>query len=289
MQRLSSSFKQYRTDVLLILAGNFMIACAVVFFVLPNNILTGGVAGISVALQPITHMDTVLMINLLTIGLFVLGTVLLGRKFALQTIISAIVSPLFITVLSILVSVFGKDSFRMNELLASIYTGVFMGIGLGIVFRAHASTGGMDIPALLLAKYCHLPSGSSVMIVDGCSVLLGILTYGFAPALTGIVSVFLCGKTINQVIKIKTQPALEIEIISDRNTQIQEYILQTIDRGATIVEGYGAYTNTLRSILLCVVSQKQYTELETKIQAIDPQAFLIVKDVYRVRGEGFFD
>lgn len=266
-----------------------MVACAVTFFVLPNDILTGGVAGVSVALQPVIHMDTVLMINMLTIGLFILGAVLLGKKFALQTIVSAIASPVFITLLSMVVSVLGEDSFHMNELLASVYTGVFMGIGLGIVFRANASTGGMDIPALLLAKYFPIRSGSSVMLVDGLTVLLGILTYGLAPALTGIVSVFICGKTINQVIKIKTQPALEVQVISEYTKQIQDYILQTVDRGATILEGYGAYTNALRPILMCVVSQKQYTELETQIQHIDPNAFLIVKDVNRVKGEGFWE
>ena len=86
---------------------------------------------------------------------------------------------------------------------------------------------------------------------------------------------------------MKTQPALEVQIISKHTTQIQDYILQTVDRGVTILEGHGGYTNALRTILLCVVSRKQYTELETKIQSIDPNAFLIVKDVNRVKGEGF--
>ena len=274
-------------NLFLILIGNFMVACAVTLFVLPNNILTGGVAGVSVALQPIIHINSVWMINILTIGLFLLGVVLLGRKFALQTIVSAIASPLMSTLLSMIVSTIGQESFKMNELLASIYAGVFMGIGLGIVFRANASTGGMDIPALILTKYCHIPSGNSVMLVDGFTVLLGIITYGIAPSLTGIVSVFVCGKTINYVIMMKTQPALEVQIISKHTTQIQDYILQTVDRGVTILEGHGGYTNALRTILLCVVSRKQYTELETKIQSIDPNAFLIVKDVNRVKGEGF--
>lgn len=279
--------KEHLKNFFLILVGNFMVACAVTFFVLPNEILTGGVAGISVALQPITHIDSVIMINMLTISLYMMGAILLGKKFALQTLISAVASPLFITVLSLFVSIAGQETFKMDAILASIYAGVFMGIGLGIVFRANGSTGGMDIPALLLTKYCHIKSGNSVMLVDGLTVFLGIVTYGMAPALTGIVSVFICGRTIDYVVMMKTQSVLEVQVISEYTSQIQEYVLQTIDRGVTILEGYGGYTNTMHSILMCVVSQKQYIELETKIQLIDPDAFMIVKEVNRVKGEGF--
>ena len=276
-------FKQF----CLIVAGNFLIAFAVTFFVLPNNILTGGVAGVSVALQPLIPIDPVWMVNILTIGLFIVGAIFLGKDLAIKTFMSAIISPIFITILSMLQGRLPESYFLMNDLLATIYTGVFLGLGLGIVFRANASTGGMDIPALMLTKYFHIKSGVSVMIVDGLTVALGVITYGLVPVLTGIISVIICGKTINYIVTATAEPALEVQIISDKKETIQEYILNTIDRGITVLEGYGAYTKIKKEILVCVITQKQFPMLETEIQNIDPKAFFIVKDVKQVSGEGF--
>ncbi len=274
-------------NIVMIIAGNFLVACAVTFFILPNQILTGGVAGVSVALYPITHIDSIIMINALTISLYLLGVVTLGKVFAMKSLISAIVYPFLITGLSCVTKQFPTTYFQMDVLVATIYAGVCMGAGLGIVFRANGSTGGMDIPALILTKYTSIRSGNSVMIVDGLTVVLGVLTYGLVPALIGIISVYVCGKTINAIIMIKSEKALELQIISESYEIILDYILQEIDRGATITYGFGAYTKEPRSILMCVVSQKQYPDLEHQIQRIDPSAFVIVKDVNRVKGEGF--
>lgn len=284
--KMSFNKKQIH-NIVYIVFGNFMIACAVSFFILPNNILTGGVAGVSVALHPLIPLNSVVIINILTISLYVIGVVTLGKEFAFKTIISTIVSPICITGLSMLVKLLPQDYFVMESIVASIYAGVCMGIGLGIVFRANASTGGMDIPALLMTKYFKIRSGNAVMVVDGLTVLLGILTYGLVPALIGIISVFVCGKVINYVVKVKTEPALEVQIISESYSAILEYILETIDRGATVMDAFGAYSKQKRIIIMCVICQNQYPELELKIYEIDPHAFCIVKDVNRVMGKGF--
>ena len=249
-------------DLIMIILGNFVVACSVSFFILPNNILTGGVAGVAVALHPILPVDTVLMIDALTIGLFILGALLLGKQFAMKSVISTIVYPVFVTGLSKVATMFPKDTFVMPPYVATIYAGVIVGIGLGLVFRVNSSTGGMDILALILHKYFKIPEGTSVMIVDGLTVLLGVVTHGLTPALIGIMSVFVCGVAIDKTVMLGMQ-------------------------SATILDGSGGYTQAPKPVLMCVIKQKQYPLLESSVLKIDSKAFIIVNDVHQVHGAGF--
>ena len=139
--------KNWWKDLIFVVLGNLIIACEVAFIVLPNHLLDGGIAGLSVALQPLVPIDPVWMINILTVGLFILGFIFLGKEFALKTVVSAIAYPVLVTLLSAVVEQFPADTFVMPDYLAAIYAGVLAGFGLGLAFRAGASTGGMDIPA----------------------------------------------------------------------------------------------------------------------------------------------
>ncbi|MCF0105161.1 MAG: YitT family protein, partial [Holdemanella sp.] len=161
------------------------------------------------------------------------------------------------------------------------------GAGLGLVFKANASTGGMDIPALILAKYTSLTTGDATMIVDTLTVLLGILTYGLEPALVGIISVVISSSMINRTILLGAQSAQKVIIISDMNEEIKRYILEDMSRGVTILEGKGAYTNESRQVLMAVVEKKEYPILERTVNAIDPKAFIIVDEVHEIHGSGF--
>lgn len=274
-------------DLTFIVLGIFIESIAVAFLVLPNNILTGGVSGVSVALQPVFHVDPVYMINGLIIGLYILGLIFLGKEFALKSLISTIISPCMITGLSFIVDLFPEGTFLMPDYLASIYAGVLMGIGLGFVFYANASTGGMDIPALIIHKYFKIPSGNAVMLIDGLTVMLGIVTYGLIPALTGIISVYICGKVINKTMMVRTTKAKNLLIISDKAEAIGEELLNKIDRGVTFLKGEGGYTKQEKKIILSIIDQKQYPMIEKKILEIDPYAFFIVYDINQVYGEGF--
>ena len=274
-------------DVLMILLGNFIVACSVSFFILPNDILTGGVAGVSVALKPIIPINSVLMIDALTIGLFIIGAIFLGKRFAMKSVISTICYPIFVTGLTYFVAFFPKNTFVMPAYVATIYAGVITGIGLGLVFRVNASTGGMDIVALVLHKYIKIPEGSCVMIVDGLTVLLGVLTHGLTPALIGIMSVFVCGVAIDKTVMLGMQSAKNVMIISTEWKQIRRVLLETVARGVTILDGNGGYTQAPRPVLMCVIKQKQYPVLEANVLEIDPKAFIIVNDVHQVHGAGF--
>lgn len=273
--------------IMYILLGNFLITCGTTFFILPNNILNGGTAGVAVALQPLFHIDTVWMTNALTVGLYGVGVIFLGKRFAMRSLISTICYPVFILLLNQYVNTLPRSTFIMPAYLASIYSGLLLGVGLGLVFRVDASTGGMDVPALILHKYTQLSSGDAVMIVDIATVALGIYTYGLVPALIGILSVYISGAAINRTMTLRSQAAKNVMIISDSWQVIKEVLLNEVDRGVTILEGHGGYTGNSRPVLMCVINQKQYPKLEQAVLHKDPHAFIIVNDVQEVKGYGF--
>lgn len=260
----------YVKDVLVVLLGNFMVAISVAFFVLPNNTLTGGVAGVAVALKPLLpFVSSVWLINILMIGLYVVGAIFLGKAFALKSLISTFSYSFFVSLLTYVTTLFPKDTFVMQPMLASIYCGLISGIGLGLCFRVNASTGGMDILALLIHKYTHISSGNSVMIIDALTVLLGMSTYGVEPALIG------------------SSTAINCMVISDKWFDIKNHVLNNMERGVTILEGKGGYTNESKPVLMIVIPQKMYSNLEHEIMQLDPRAFIIVNSVHEVDGEGF--
>lgn len=268
----------------MIVLGNLAIAIGVSFFILPSNILSGGVAGIAVALEPVFHIEPRLVINGLTIGLYILGAVLLGKQFALKTFVSTIVYPLFITVLGIW---FADVRITSNPLLASIYGGIFVGTGIGLVYRVGGSTGGMDIPPLIINKYTHIPLSSLVMMIDGLTVLLGAIVYGIEASMIGLVSVWVCAQVINKLITLGARKAKNVLIISEKHDEVIQQIYQQIDRGVTILHATGAYTQQEKPVIMVVLYKKQFIELNRVIAAVDPEAFVIVSDVNEVQGRGF--
>ena len=157
------------TDLLLTLAGTFILAVSVEMFILPYNILSGGVAGLAVALEPFFHFDKLLFANATVIGLFIAGSFVLGKEFAGNTLISSLAYPVFTTILSR-----HPVDLTIDPLLASFYAGLLGGAGIGLVMRTGASTGGMDIPPLIIHKLTGIKVSTLVMITDALIVMLGL-------------------------------------------------------------------------------------------------------------------
>lgn len=284
MQKKSSFIKQ----IIYILLGNAILAASVAYLILPNNILSGGVAGVAVALQPILPgINPIWIIDTLTIGLFIVGAVVLGKRFAFKTVLSSIIYPMFVTFFSWTVNLFPETTFLLDPLIASGFAGFGMGLGLGLVFRVNASTGGMDIPALILHKFTRLDEGTSVMIIDILTVALGLYTYGLEDALIGVLSVIVSGVMINRIIMLGAQAAMNVMIVSDQWEAIRVSLMEQLDRGVTLLDARGGYRNSPASVVMCVITQQQYPELEQIINDVDPNAFIIVNNVHSVHGEGF--
>lgn len=274
-------------DILVILLGNACIAVAVAFFVIPNKLLVGGTAGIAVAVNAFWGLPEELVINGLIYVLFIAGALVLGRDFFLKTITSTIVYPVLLTMAGDIYEIIPKEYITMDTLTSVICTGVLVGFGIGIVYKRNASTGGMDIIPLIVNKYTGIPLHILLMLVDCFTVLLGVIAYGLQASIYGVISVVLCSYVINKTILLGAKQVKQVQIISQESEKILDKILEDMDRGCTIVESRGGYTNQKRDMLMVVVPINQYQTLINVVHDVDESAFVIVSDINEIRGRGF--
>lgn len=275
--------RKWMKELVLLALGNLIVVIGVQVFIIPFSILSGGVAGIAVALKPILpHISEETIITILYLVTLILGIVFLGKEFGVKTIISSILFPLFVQLLSSL-----NLSLDITNELAAVYGGVVSGIGMSIVLRTGASTGGMDVPPLILQKLTGIRFSILLFIVDALTVILGISTRGFEAALVGLITVFVTSYTVNKLLVVGGHHAKTIQVISDKYEEILDMIHQSLDRGATIFEAYGGFSKHYRPVILTVITNNQYAQLHDAIQDIDPEAFMIVADATEIKGRGF--
>ncbi len=275
--------KKQVMDVLTVIAGTFLLCISVEMFILPYHILSGGLAGISVALYPFFHINETLFINIMEIVLLILGTVFLGKHFFLTTALASVLYPLFNSILESVIIVP-----QVEPLLASFYGGLLGGIGLGLVMRTGSSTGGMDIPPLIIHKYTGVRISLLVLATDALTVLLGYFAYGLTDVLIGMISVFAGSYAIGKVLSLgEGLVSKSVQIISSEWQKINEHINEELSRGTTLLQGQGGYSGQERMVLLCVVASREYPRLLEIINEHDPEAFVITTDATDMHGEGF--
>ena len=282
-----SRVKKILLDILVILIGNACIAIAVAFFVIPNKLLVGGTAGIAVALNAFWGVPEQFVINGLVYSLFIIGALVLGKAFFLKTITSTIVYPILLTLATELYTIIPRNYVTMDTLTSIICSGVLVGFGIGVVYRRNASTGGMDIIPLIVNKYTGIPLHLLLLAVDCFTVLLGVIAYGLQASIYGVISVVLSSFVIDKTILLGAKQTKQVQIISQESDTILEKILEDLDRGCTIVESRGGYTNEKRDMLMVAVPINQYQTLIDVVHSIDKSAFVIVSDIREIRGRGF--
>lgn len=265
-----------------IVFGTFLLALSVVLFIIPYNILSGGVAGIAVALEPFFHYDATLVANILVVAFLLMGLVFLGKQFVADSILSSLCYPVFTTLITLT-----NIQVDVSAEVASIYAGLFGGIGIGIVMSVGSSTGGVDIPEMILAKVFHVKVHTMVMLVDGLTVVLGVIAYDLSAVLIGMLSVFVSSYAIGKVLSLGQGTAKSVQVISDKLPDINDKIQNVMSRGTTIFSAEGGYSGEKRNVLLCVVAQREYGQLLSIIEDADPNAFVITTDASDMHGEGF--
>lgn len=281
---ISSMRKEQKKQIInsiTVVVGTFILAIAVETFIIPYRILSGGVAGIAVALHPILHISATLIANSVLIILLIIGGFILGKEFLKNTVLSCIAYPIFTSILS------GRVNVVVDPILASLYGGLIAGAGVGIVLKTGASTGGMDIPPLIINKLTGIKLSTLVLITDFLTVLLGLFVYDLSAVLLGLVSVFATSAAISKVLTINGTVSKAVQIISVKYEDILKEIDAQLERGATLLQGYGSYTGEEKRIILCVVSDRQYGTLIEIVKEIDPSAFIITTDATDMHGEGF--
>lgn len=272
-------------DYLYITIGSFLIALAVMWVFAPNKTVTGGITGVSILLNHLFDLPISLISFSINIPLFIAGYRFLGGKeFAIKTLYGILTLTLFLQLLAPL----SVHALTYNSLLASIYGGLLLGAGLGIVFRGRATTGGTDLAARLVQHATGFPVGSMLLIIDGLIVAGAGLMFGMDRVLYALISLFITSKVIDI-----TQQGVAVGKIAyiitreDDNSAIRDSILYRLGRGCTEVPAFGGFTGTQRSMLMVVVSRNEVSRLKELVREMDPNAFVIVSDAQEVLGEGF--
>jgi uncharacterized membrane-anchored protein YitT (DUF2179 family) len=263
-----------------ILVGSAIIALSFNVFLLPNEIASGGVSGISTILHGVFNWKPAYVQWALNIPLFIAGLIFLGFHFGIKTLVGTIFLPFCVFLTE------HMDPWTRNPLLAALFGGIGVGLGLGIVFRGKASTGGTDLAAQIINKYTGLTLGTCVAIIDGMVVLSAAAVFNIEKGLYALIGLYVTSKTIDlvQVGLSRSKAAL---IITEHNHEIREAILSKLDRGVTRLSAHGGYTENERPVLLCVVDQTEFIKLKQLVKSVDPAAFVIVMDASEVLGEGF--
>lgn len=281
---INLSYKQQIAfNSLSIILGNALYALTVVLFLVPSGLITGGATGIALAVNKAVGLPVSGVLFVINITMLVLGWIVLGRRFAVTTVASTILSPMF---LALWERVFEGFVLTDDLVLNTIFAGFGVGISLGITIRAGASTGGMDIPPLVLNKYFHIPVSASMLVFD---LLILCLQAAFSPlqqCLYGIVLVIVYTIVLDKVLIFGTTRT-EVKIISKYSDEIREAILSQLDRGVTVLHGEGGFRHDPEQVLLSIISNRQLPKLEKLAHAIDPACFMIVSHVTEVSGRGF--
>lgn len=269
---------------LFILLGAAIFAFGIVHFNMQNNLAEGGFTGITLLLYFLFGFDPAITNLALNIPLFLIGWRLLGRQTFLYTVIGTVAVSIF---LSIFQRYMIHMPLRHDMTLAALFAGVFIGVGLGIIFRYGGTTGGVDIIARLVHKYKGISMGKTMFAFDAAVITLSLLLYlSYREAMYTLVAVFIAARVID-FLQEGGYAAKGATIISEKSEEIANRILTEMERGVTVLKGRGSYTKRDRDVLYCVVAKNELPRLKSVIMSVDPHAFVAVTDVHDVLGEGF--
>ena len=277
------NLKSLINSVLIVIVGNMTFSLAIKLFLLPGGFITGGTTGIALTVTYFFDINMSLFILIFNIIMLLIGLVLLGKQFAVTTIISSFTYPLALEFYN---RVLGDFVITTDPLLCIVFAGIGIGLGLSIVIRAGASTGGMDIPPLVLNKYLKLPVSFGIYLFDTLILLSQAFYNPFENVLYGILLMIIYSTVIDKVM-LMGKSKVEVTIVSQKSREIADAILSEIDRGCTILYGEGGYTQQPTHLVLSVISNRELPKLERLIRSIDPLSFMIVNQVTEVSGRGF--
>ena len=270
-------------NLCMILLGNTIYALAIVMFILPNNMITGGTTGLGIAIHHYLGLPIHIFVFIFNTLMFLLGAVVLGTKFALTTLVSTFYYPIILGVFEQIPSL---QSITDDKMLSTICGGLMIGMAIGIVIRCGASTGGMDIPPLVLNKKFGLPVSVMLYVFDFMILILQMLFTNKEEIVYGILLVLIYTVILDKVL-LMGSTRTKVEIMSKKYEELNRLIQERLDRGTTLVYTQTGYLKEDQPMILTVVSNRELMRLNQLVQEVDPYAFMIIGNVNEVRGRGF--
>lgn len=273
-----------------ILVGTAIYAFGLHYFIIPNEFMEGGLTGIALLLNYVLDIPPSITTLLLNLPLFYLGLKILGRPAMALTVLGVLTLSLFLWMMELLIHNGWITPFYSSEdyLLATLYAGVTLGAGLGIVFRYGGTTGGTDILARLGQKYRGWSMGRIIMVIDFVVIATSLFYIPLDKVLYTLVLVFIAARVID-FIQEGAYAAKAFSIITDHPQAMTEAIARELDRGVTLYQAKGGYSKKAKEVVYCVVHKQQSRTLQLLVKRVDPLAFIIISDVHDVLGEGFKD
>ena len=270
-------------SLLLVLLGNIIYAFAIKLFLLPAELISCGTTGIGLVVEHFLHIPLSGFIFVFNMVMLTIGWLILGRKFAMTTLLSSLLYPILLEILN---QTLGDIYITDNLMLNAIFAGIGLGGSLGIVIRAGASTGGMDIPPLVLKKFFGIPVPMTLWIFDFTIMSAQMMFHEAEDLLYGVLLLITISITLNKVLTLGTRKT-QVMIISNEYQRVRQAILSKVDRGVTILHGEGGYGGDQKEVILTIVSNSELPKIQRVAREIDPSCFMVINQVNEVWGRGF--
>lgn len=274
-------------DFFIVMVGTFLTAISVVVFFDANELVLGGVSGLSIVIKELGKMFFGIELPLSIISfsvnlpLLIAAYIIMGKGFLGKTVFSTILFSIFLEMIKFL------PVYKGELMLSAIYGGAILGVGAGLIFKGRATSGGSDLLAAMIYKYnSHIPISKILFIIDAIVIGIGLFVFGIEKSMYSVISVFICTKVAGGIID-GIGFAKAVFIISDKSDEIAKDLMENQKRGVTALKGKGMYTGKEKDVLLCVFSQKEISEVKERVIEIDSNAFMMVTDIKEVLGEGF--
>lgn len=264
-----------------LIIGILLIAISFNLFFLPNDIVFGGVSGISIIINRFFGIDPSLIISILSILLLVISYFALGKELTIHSIFGSLLYPIFVKLTANIDTIIHIDN--SDLLLIVLFASVVYGIGTGLIYKAGYTTGGTDILNQIVSKYGKMSLGQAVIFSDGLIIASGIFVFGINKFLYAVIVLYINSILIDKVV-LGISDSKAFYIITEEEKHVKEYILEHMKHTLTILQGEGGYTKKKQSILMCIIPTKEYYRLKEAILQIDKDAFFIVTDAYEVLG-----
>ena len=281
---LSGSGREILLQYVVITLGAAIFGLAVTLFMIPHKIAPGGVSGLVIVLNALFKWPAGFLLFALNVPIFILGLKFLGASFGMKslygTIMLSVFTDLFNEVLHLSVTI-------GDPILAPVFGGVVMGVGLGLIIKMGGATSGSGTIARILARHTNLTQGTAILLINTLVVVFAGFAFKSADlAMYGLLSLWISSKVTDVIIE-GMDYARGVYIITSQVEQVSDVILNKLDRGGTAIQARGLYTNAEREILFCVLTRKEVADLIGLVKRIDPKAFVIISPVHEVLGEGF--
>ncbi|MCG8571715.1 MAG: YitT family protein [Spirochaetes bacterium] len=285
-----------------IVFGSLLCGMSFSLFLVPFKASPGGVSGLAQIFFFFFHMPISITMLLFNIPLFIIGVIFINKGFGLKTIIAIVCVSLFAELSSykylskiaylkdffyVIYEKAGAYSFTSEIFLAVLAGSLLLGAGIGIIIRFNGSTGGTDIPVLILRKYMGISVGNGYLIIETIIIFfIGIVFKNGNIILWGLLSLYISAR-VTDIILEGFSRSKALLIISNQSDQIKQFIIDEFERSCTILEGLGGYSNQNKKIIYAIIYRRELPMLKKEIKKVDPEAFVVVNEVYEVLGEGF--